>query len=103
MQETIKKSDLLSRLGNFIECRPIYSNRSGQAVRNQYEVVFQNGRIYQSYSTLIGAYYDGELFLSDSHDYSTTTSKYCSQWTRRSPDERRKGLKSGKYIRIVEG
>lgn len=101
MQDTIKKSDLLNRLGNFIECRPIYSERSGEAVRNQYEVVFERGRIFQSYQTLIAVRHDGELFLSDSHDYSVTTSKYCGQWTGYNTAERREGLKSGKFIRIV--
>jgi hypothetical protein len=45
---------------------------------------------------------NGQLYLTDYHDYSNTTSKYATEWTGFSTKERRAGLESGRFIAIVE-
>lgn len=45
---------------------------------------------------------NGDLYLTDDHDYSRTTSKYTTQFTGATTEERRKGLKDGTYIRIIQ-
>ena len=45
---------------------------------------------------------NGYLYLTDSHDYSKTTSKYATEWTGYTTKERRAGLESGKFIFIEE-
>lgn len=95
MQESITKSELLTQLGGFIRVAPIISPRSGQPVRNQYEVRFEHGSLFQSYGTFIGARVNGKFYLSEHHSCSTTTSKYCTEWCGMNPSQRRKALASG--------
>ena len=90
-----KVSYIKRKLGKFIRVNPIYSTRSGDPVRNQYEVVFEHGRIFQSYNSLIGIQVDGKLYLTNYHDYSVTTSKYCSEWCGLGTSDRRKGIEKG--------
>lgn len=94
--KTYKAKTLKNKLGRFIKVRPIISERSGEAVRNQYELVFEKGYAFQSYDTLIGIYVGCKYYFSDSHDCSTTTSKYCGQWCGMNGKERRAALQSGK-------
>lgn len=57
---------------------PCVSNRSGDAVKNQYIIKFNNYYAFQSYDSLI-AIYDIEknkLVLGCDFDYSVTTLKY---------------------------
>lgn len=102
--KTYKAKTLQNKLGRFIKVRPITSNRSGQAVRNQYELVFENGHAFQSYNTIIGIFLRKEYkyYLSESHDCSTTTSKYCTQWCGMNGKERRAALQSGKVGLIAD-
>ena len=75
---------------------------SGVYVANQYDLVFENGIGFQSYGTLIAFRMNGYLYLTDYHDYSKTTSKYCTEWTGFSTKERRAGLECAKFIKVVE-
>lgn len=100
--EKAKIQEIKDKLGKFIKVEPIILPRSGEAVRNQYKVRFENGNLYQSYDTLIGIRTGGKLYLTRSHEYSTTTSKYCREWCGYSGEERRKGLESGKFVYLVE-
>lgn len=93
-----KTSVIKKKLGRFIRVRPIISDRSGEAVRNQYEIIFEHGNAFQSYDSLIGIRMGGKLYLTDCHDYSTTTSKYCTAWCGWNGKERRAGLDSGKFL-----
>jgi hypothetical protein len=93
-----KSSAIRKKLGRFIKVSPIYSTRSGESVRNQYEIKFEHGTIFQSYDSLIGIRTGGKLYLTDYHDCSTTTSKYCCEWCGYNGKERREGLKSGKFF-----
>lgn len=100
--KTIKKSLLLRQLGAIRKVQNLQSPRSGRDVPNQYDLIHENGIAFQSYGALIAVRMNGFLYLTDSHDYSKTTSKYATEWTGFSTMERREGLKSGKFIAIVD-
>lgn len=97
-----KKSSIRKQLGRFVKVCPIISDRSGEAVRNQYEIIFENGSAFQSYDTFIGALIKGKLYLAEEHDCSVTTSKYCTSWCGRNGKERRKGLEEERYFLMVD-
>jgi hypothetical protein len=100
--KTISKSLLLRQLGGIRKVQNLSSPRSGRPVANQYDLIFENGIGFQSYGTLIAFRMNGYLYLTDYHDYSKTTSKYCTEWTGFSTKERRAGLESAKFIKVVE-
>lgn len=102
--ENAKTSEIKSRLGNFIKVNPIISpyGKNGDAVRNQVEIVFENGTAFQSYNTFIGAKIDGKLYLTANHVYSTTTAKWCSVWCGYDSKERKQGLKNGKFVLLED-
>lgn len=103
MEKTIKKSLLLRQLGNVVKVSNLLSPRSWRPVANQYDLQHENGIAFQSYDSLIAVKMNGYLYLTDYHDYSKTTSKYCNEWTGYNTAERRAGLEDGTIIRIVEG
>ena len=100
--KTIKKSLLLRQLGGPRKVRNLQSPRSYRDVPNQFDIECENGISFQSYQTLIAVRMNGYLYLTSSHDYSNTTSKYATEWTRYTTKERREGLKTGKFILIEE-
>ena len=102
--EKAKTSEIKAKLGNFVKVNPIYSpySKSGDAVRNQVEIVFENGTAFQSYGTFIGAKINGQLYLTENHTYSTTTSKWCGVWCGYDSKERKQGLKNGKFILLED-
>ena len=91
-----KAKALKSKLGRFIKVCPIISERSGEPVRNQYELQFEKGYAFQSYDSLIGIFVGHKYYFTDMHDCSTTTSKYCGVWCGMNGKERRAALQSGK-------
>jgi hypothetical protein len=93
-----KSSSIRKKLGRFVRVRPIISPRSGEAVRNQYEIIFEHGNAFQSYDSLIGIRTGGKLYLTNLHDFSTTTSKYCCEWCGYNGKERREGLENGRFF-----
>ena len=100
--KTIKKSLLLHQLGGIQRVQNLQSPRSWREVPNQYDLVCENGIAFQSYGSLIAVRMNGYLYLTDYHDYSKTTSKYCNEWTGWNTAERRSGLQSGRFIFIEE-
>ncbi len=102
MENTITRSELLRKLGAVLKVSNLTSPRSGRQVPNQYDLVCENGIAFQSYGTLIAVRLNGKLYLTDYHDYSKTTSKYAKEWTGYNLSERRAGLKSGRFISVVE-
>lgn len=100
--KTITKATILANLGNFKSVNNTPSRNGCGAAPNQFELYFEHGCAFQSYDTLIGIYYRGEYYFTDSHDYSKTTSGYTTRWCGYSAPERRKGLADGKFIQIVD-
>ena len=100
--KTISKSLLLRQLGAIRKVQNLQSPRSNREVPNQYDLICENGIAFQSYGTLIAVRMNGYLYLTDYHDYSKTTSKYCAEWTGFSTKERRAGLECDKFIKVAE-
>lgn len=98
----ITLTEITRQLGGFRKVRNLASPRSWRDVPNQYELSFENGRVFQSYETIIAVRLNGQLYLTSSHDCSNTTSKYATEWTGYNTRERRDGLKSGKFIEITD-
>lgn len=93
--KTIKKSELMERLGNFVSVENLPSRNGQNSTPNQFDITFENGSVFQSYSSLIAVKIGGELYLSRKHDFSNTTNRFCTAWSGRSLSERRAGLENG--------
>ena len=100
--QTITRSSLMALLGGIENVSNLSSPRSYRPVANQYNLTMKNGRAFQSYESLIAVRYNGKLYLTEDHDYSNTTSKYATQWTGYTTQERRQGLKDGRFILITD-
>ena len=67
-----------------LKIRPCESERTGEAVKNQYIIEFSGSVAFQSYNSLIAIYNREEkrLTLGYDWDYSRTTQKYLYQFLR---------------------
>lgn len=86
------KRQVLGRLGNFQGIEILGANQS--AVR------FENGSLFYSYLSLICIKIGSTLYLTDTWDYSRTTSKYRNKFTGESTQETLAKLVSGEYKKI---
>lgn len=100
--QTIRRASLMALLGGIKNVSNLSSPRSWRPVANQYNLTMENGMAFQSYDSLIAVRYGGKLYLTDYHDYSNTTSKYCTEWTGYTTQERRRGLKEGRFILVTD-
>lgn len=100
--QTITRSSLMALLGGIENVSNLSSPRSYRPVANQYNLTMKNGMAFQSYESLIAVRYNGKLYLTEDHDYSNTTSKYATQWTGYTTQERKQGLKDGRFILITD-
>ena len=102
MKRTITRNVLTKKLGNFISVENLPSRNGQRKAPNQFELKFENGRVFQSYDSLIGVMMNsGDICFTDRHDYSNTTSLHCKNWCHIDTRTRREGLKSGKFIGII--
>lgn len=99
---TISRNELTSLLGNFRSVENAPSRNGENTAPNQFIIHFEHGEVFQSYRSLIGARINGRLYLTDRHDYSVTTGRFCGAWCGLNAKERRKGLADG-TITMVEG
>ena len=99
--KTIKRSKLMKMLGAVCCVSNLESSRSGRGVANQFEIDYENGSAFQSYRSLIAVRCNGNLYLTDRHDYSATTCKYANEWVGYTAAERRKMLENEEAILIV--
>lgn len=86
---------------NLIKVKPMYSNNSGRAVANQYEIHTKTGVYFQSYNSII-AYIDNtnndKVYLDEYFwNYSRTTGKYRNQFLGEYINETRRKIKEGEY------
>lgn len=93
--KTISKSKVMKMLGGFVSVENAPSRNGYNAAPNQFILTFENGKVFQSYRSLVGVKIGRGLFLTSKHDYSNTTSGYCGRWCGMNCTERRKGLKDG--------
>ena len=72
-------------------------SKSGNNVANQFEILTDTARFFQSYDSIIAKIDDDNNITLDSTywNYSRTTSKYRNMFLNMSTDEIQKGIKSG--------
>lgn len=98
--KSITKRELMGKLGEFIRVENAESRNGCGSAPNQFIIQYQNGEVFQSYHSLVGARIGGQLYFSGYHDYSNTTSGHCKRWCGFTAPERRKGLETGQFIYI---
>ena len=100
--KTISISELRKKLGGFKSVKNAPSRNGENTAPNQFIITFEHGRVFQSYSSLVAAKIDGQLYLGEDHDYSNTTCRFVKDWTNTTAQQRRDGLAKGLYIKIEE-
>ena len=76
------------------------TGRTGREVPNQFEIITDKGRYFQSYSTIIAfiPYGSGKTQLDEhSWDYSKTTGKYRNMFLRETKKDTERKIESGEY------
>ncbi|MBR1525041.1 MAG: hypothetical protein IJ640_00075 [Prevotella sp.] len=95
--KAITKAELFAQLGSL---------KSTQTLANNQVVInFCYGEVMQSYGKTIGVYTDNGKWYFDPHyhDYSATTSKYCTKWCGLSTPSRRRAVeKDPKHYQYLE-
>lgn len=83
---------------NKIKVRNMESPRSYRSVANQFIIDTDEGRYFQSYSTII-AFVKGDKVVLDENkwNYSVTTAKYRNQFLRLTTKETQAKIDSGEY------
>ena len=94
----MKATTVKKKLGTFVRVDNLTSI-NGNVVSNQFQLEFENGRVFQSYDSLIAIKIDGKIYLCEYWDYSRTTMKYLNWWLGGySKKEIEKGIKEGEFI-----
>lgn len=101
MEKTTSK-EVFANMGNLLTVKALWSRSGKTQVANQIEARFAGGSAFYSYGTLIAVYCCGRLYLTDYHDYSNTTSKYCGEFCGMGVAERRKALANGSATLIID-
>jgi hypothetical protein len=74
------------------------SNRTGEAVKNQFIIETTDGIYFQSYSSIIARKFNGKVQIDKTYwNYSKTTSKYRNQFLNESTKETQSKIDSGEY------
>lgn len=91
-------------LGNFKSVENTPSRNGYGKAPNQFEIRFENGKVFQSYDSLIAVKMnDGRIYLTESHDCSNTTSGHVGRWLGGIyTKERREGLRDGWITLIID-
>jgi hypothetical protein len=102
--KTIRKSEIMQMLGNFKSVKNTPSRNGYGQAPNQFEIRFENGRVFQSYNSLIAVKMnDGRIYLTNDHEYSNTTSGHVGRWLGgMSAKERRQALCNETITLITE-
>lgn len=102
MENQISKQQLFNKLGATLRSYTMQT-RSGKGYSpNQQIVVYEGGRAFFSYNTLIAVWCCGHLYLTWYHDYSNTTIRYCNEFSGLTTQERRKAIETGAATYIEE-
>lgn len=100
------KEEILKALGNFKAVENMTSN-NGNDIPNQFIIYHENGRIFQSYNSIIVVSLDSEIreegvkyYLGDDWEYSKTTGKYRNLFLRKDKKEILQDIKDGAAVEI---
>lgn len=102
---TIKAKELKEKLGRFVRVTNLDSRNGCGSAPNQFDIVFENGYVFQSYAAFVAAklYDDDRWFFSEFyHDYSKTTSGHLTRYCGYNCSERRRMMATGKAVTIIE-
>ena len=100
--KTIKIEDFNKMLGGFVSVENAPSRNGYNTAPNQFIITFENGRVLQSYKSLVAAKVNGERFVTTSHDYSVTTSRFVKDFLGLNKEERLKALECEELTMIEE-
>lgn len=100
--KTIKIEDFNKMLGGFVSVENAPSRNGYNTAPNQFIITFENGRVLQSYKSLVAAKVNGERFVTTSHDYSATTSRFVKDFLGLNKAERVKALECEELTMIEE-
>lgn len=87
-------------MAKYAKVENMTSPRGNGEVPNQFIITTDDGRYFQSYTSVIAfiPYGEGHTILDENKwDYSTTTGKYRNQFLGENIEETRKKIKSGEY------
>jgi len=95
--ETQRGENMKRILGNFKKVKN-FQGPNGP-VKNQFIIYTDKGRVFQSYNTIIAAYFDDGKVLLDKQnwDYSRTTGKYRNLFLAEGINDTRRKIESGEY------
>lgn len=90
----------MPNLGILIGTMALQSPNSGKDIPNQVVNLFEEGKVFVSYSSIIAVvrYDDSPIILGNDWDYSPTTSKYRNIFLGNTKSDVIKWLKSGEYV-----
>ena len=93
------RSEIYSKLGNFVAVKNMFGS-SGREVPNQFVISFENGRIYQSYKSVIVVelFRSNKYYLGGHWNYSRTTAKYRNLFLNKIKAEIENDIKGGQAI-----
>lgn len=93
----MEQSTIMKRLGAFKSVTN-FTSSNGNDVPNQFEIRFEKGTVFQSYTSIIAVTTNsGNIFLGGDWDYSTTTGRYRNQFLGESKKETEQKIKLGTY------
>ena len=76
----MKTQTLLKRLKGIPKVEALTSPRTSEPVKNQFVILMDNGKLFQSYDSTIAIKHKGIIYLTSYYNYSVTTSKYLKQF-----------------------
>ena len=99
---TITRNELMSKLGAFVRVENAPSRNGYGHAPNQFILTFENGQVFQSYATLVGARIDWRYYFMPQHDCSNTTSGHVGRWCGMNTKERRKAIEDGTAFYVTD-
>lgn len=94
-------TDILNKLGEFKSSTQMVSKKSGNPVRNQFVLYFENGLLFRSYDSNVGIRLnDGSKYIDAVFKYSRTTSKYTNHFFNTTPRELTERIHDGDIVII---
>lgn len=100
--KTIKLDNFKKILGGFVSVENAPSRNGYNTAPNQFIITFENGRVLQSYKSLVAAKVNGEKYVTYDHDYSATTNRFVKDFLGMNKEQRVKALECEELTMIEE-